>query len=120
MQQLELFGAAAPLPPRFASFVEFHRDNPTVWTMFQRFAQEALSAGRKIGARAIGERIRWEVTIKTTGEEFKVNDHFWPYYARLLMLTDDRFDGFFTVKDKRFDADEDMIREHCKCPQQQS
>lgn len=84
--------------PRFQRWREFHRSNPGVFHLFRRFALQAFGCGRKIGARAIGERIRWEVAIVTRGEPYKVNDHFWPFYARLLSLTDKRFAEFFSFK----------------------
>ena len=101
MQQLRMFDDRQ----RFEAWKEYHRDNPRVWRIFQHFAEQALTSGRdRMGARMIGERIRWYTTIESSDAEFKINDHHWPYYARLLAGTDERFDGFFVFKDKRFDA----------------
>lgn len=78
--QLDLMGGA-----RERAFEEFHAANPRVWELFERFALELVRAGRRrIGARLIGERIRWECAIATTDAEFKVNDHHWPHYARMF------------------------------------
>lgn len=98
---------------RFERFKQFHRDNPRVFELFKRFAESALENGRRrrFGARMIGERIRWYTAIETSDEEYKVNDHFWPYYARLLMLTDDRFTDFFERRDNRFDVDDATMLE---------
>ena len=95
---------------RFGKWLAFHRANPEVWRLFRRFAGEALSAGReRFGARMIGERIRWFTSIETAGCEYKVNDHFWPYYARLLMLTDERFAEVFERRDAHFDTDDETL-----------
>ena len=96
---------------RFQRFCEFHRDNPTVWALFKQFAYQARSTGReRFGARMIGERIRWYTLIETNSTDYKLNDHYWPYYARLLMLADDRFKGFFERRDTRFDATDEELR----------
>lgn len=65
---------------------EFHESNPHVYEMFSRFAMELVAAGRKrIGARLVWERMRWETMIVTTDAEPKLNDHWPPFYARLFM-----------------------------------
>jgi hypothetical protein len=95
---------------RFQKWGQFHKDNPQVWELFVRFAREAKSSGRdRMGARVIGERIRWYSSVETTGSKFKVNDHHWPYYARLLEGTDPGFSGFSTFKSSRFDSSTEEI-----------
>jgi hypothetical protein len=75
-------------------FERFHRENPHIFRLFKRFVGEAFSAGmRRIGARFIMERVRWEVAVGTrgagqhpeTGEELKINDHYTPFYVRLYV-----------------------------------
>lgn len=112
MAQLSLFPPVDP-NSRFGRFLDFHKSNPEVWRLFQRFAGEALESGRnRFGARLIGERIRWETIIQTTDKDYKVNNDFWPYYARLLMLTDASFAGVFERRDRHFDTDDEtLVRE---------
>ncbi len=105
----DLTARAAPAPPRFAAWQEFHRENPLVFAKFRQFAIQAYLQGSKQGARSIGERIRWDVEVETRGGEFKVNDHHWPYYARLLAGLDERFKEFFVFKDKHFDTTTEAI-----------
>lgn len=112
MPQLSLFHQPKPIDPesRFGRWLAFHRANPGVWRLFKRFAMEALNSGRNhFGGRLIGERIRWYTRIETTGEDYKVNDHYWPYYTRLLMLTDNRFEHIFERRDKNFDTDDETL-----------
>lgn len=73
---------------RKAEWWRWHNDNPLVWAYFQRFAFDAIKAGRvRLSHWLIMNRIRWYVNIETTGvirgdEEFKIsNDHF-AWYAR--------------------------------------
>jgi hypothetical protein len=110
MTQKELFADQT----RFDKWATFHTENPDVFRLFQRFAEEAIRSGRpRFSAHAIGNRIRWFTSIETTDPEYKINDHHWPYYSRLLMDIDKRFEGFFVVKDQRFDADvSEIVRVH--------
>jgi hypothetical protein len=90
---------------RFEGWKKFHSDNPVVYEYFLRFALDAIEAGRtRFSARAIGERIRWYTQIETNDPDYKINDHYWPYYARLLTGTDERFASFFVLKSTRFDS----------------
>ena len=104
--QRNLFG-----PGRFERWLEFHRANPSVYELFRSFAMQAVNAGmRRLGARVIWERIRWYVHIETnTADEFKLNDHYTPYYARLLMLREPQLAGVFSRRDARFDVDDGLL-----------
>lgn len=68
-----------------ARFAAFHKANPAVYRLFVAFAEQAQAAGRRrIGVKAIAERIRWEVAVNTAGESFKLNNVYVSRYARLL------------------------------------
>lgn len=68
-----------------ARFEAFDASNPRIRQLFVRFAEEAMVAGkRKIGAKAIAERIRWFVEIETIGESFKLNNNYVSRYARIV------------------------------------
>lgn len=65
-------------------FLEFHLRNPQVYTLFDRFAKEAIRAGRTtLSAGLIFERIRWETQVLTTDPDYKLNNNHRAYYARL-------------------------------------
>jgi len=90
-----------------AAWRDYHRDNRQVFDLFIRFAREAKRAGKKrYSARAIVERIRWEVEIVAkTHDEFKINNNHCAYYARLAMLLyPSEIAGFFVRRDTRFDG----------------
>lgn len=82
-------------------FFEFHKKNPKVFGLFSRFAIEAAASGRThFGAKAIMERVRWEVDINTVGEnhDFKLNNNHTAYYARLFMKAYPEYKDFFRTR----------------------
>lgn len=67
-------------------FAEFHRQNPHVYAEFERRAMELYRAGaRRIGVKAIAERIRWDVHVRVLTEDYKINNSLVALYARLLV-----------------------------------
>jgi len=84
-------------------FERFHAANPGVYRVFKRFAWDVKKAGRsRWSADAIIQRIRWFFAVETDEPEFKINDHYSAYYARMLMREDpDNFDGFFELRTTR-------------------
>jgi len=102
---------------RFLGWVEFHRRNPGVFDLFVAFARQARAArgSRRVGARMIGERIRWQslISVDATDKQYQLNDHLWPYYARLAMAICQDLAGAFERRDQRFDAsDEEIVAAH--------
>lgn len=84
-----------------AKFDAFHAANPHIWALFLKFTREALLSKRKrFGARMIWERMRWYTTIeaKTSGD-YRLNDHWPPFYARLFVQTYPQYEGFFQLRD---------------------
>jgi hypothetical protein len=62
--------------------VEWHKQNPEVWEYFEGFLLKPSKRQKKISHWLIINRIRWEISIMTTGGEFKIsNDHI-AFYAR--------------------------------------
>jgi hypothetical protein len=87
-------------PQALARFYRFHTNNPHV---FEEFESEALMLWntyglRKYGARTIFEHMRWDKTIETRKDVFKVNDDYVPIYARLLMYLHPKLKGFFELR----------------------
>ncbi len=79
---------------------EFHRQNMHVYELFKHFSFEVIKIGHKnFSSKAIFERIRWETAIKTTDEQFKLQNNFTPYYARLFMTHFPEHDGFFRTRE---------------------
>ena len=67
-------------------FKEFHLSHPHIFDLFCRFALQVKERGKKIGAKAIAERIRWEIYFeKPAKDEYKINNSFVSRYARLAV-----------------------------------
>jgi len=77
----------------------FHKVHPEVWDLFVKFAFEQIRAGAKhSGSKAIFERIRWEVSLRSEPGEFKVNNNYAPLYARRFHRVYPEHDGFFRTR----------------------
>jgi len=82
-------------------FEEYHRDNPHVFRLFKQYSEQALDRGyTKFSAKAVFERLRWHYQMETVGDDFKLNNNYTAYYARLLMQSDIRFQNFFELRER--------------------
>jgi hypothetical protein len=71
---------------------------PDVWKAFEGLTLDVISKGRRVGAKAIIERVRWDAEIER-GEEWKVNNNWAPYYARVFEIKHPRYSGFFAKRE---------------------
>ena len=106
--QLDLLAPAEPelqgLDPG-ARWLQFHDANPQVYDLFKRFTRHAIFAGRSsYSARAIFHRMRWHTGIETGGDEWKLNNNYSPYYARLFMIENPQHDAFFETRERQTDG----------------
>ena len=77
----------------------WHKKNPRVWVLFQKFTLEAIRSGRKHYSHwAIMQRIRWETDIVTKGNPFKISNDFIGYYARYFIHSYPEHKDFFRIK----------------------
>lgn len=66
-----------------AAFERWIGANPHVLSMFIDLALQLQRAGRRrIGAKAIVERMRWEYMLRTDGDGFKLNNNWTSRLAR--------------------------------------
>jgi hypothetical protein len=78
------------------AFERYHKENPIVWELFQKFTQAVIARGSAhYSSKAIFERIRWHIDIETKGGTVKLNNNFTAYYARMFHLAQPKYDGFF-------------------------
>jgi hypothetical protein len=84
----------------YARFLHFHIKYPSVYIFFERFSLQLIQAGRKkIGAKMIAERVRWECYTGSKDErEFKINNNFIAYYARLFTDHHPEFQSYFEFR----------------------
>jgi len=80
--------------------IQFHKKHPEVWTLFIKFSFERIQKGYiHYSARGIFQRIRWETDqAKTNESEFKLNDHYSPFYSRRFMKQFPQHNGFFRTR----------------------
>ncbi|HHH29088.1 MAG TPA: hypothetical protein ENK57_12195 [Polyangiaceae bacterium] len=106
-EQLALFEfRPVPAPSTRADEIEerariFVKKNPEVWRLFVRFTHELIRAGRaNYSARAVLHRIRWHAAIQTEGDDYKINDHVTPVFARWFHEAYPEHAGFFRTRER--------------------
>lgn len=87
-------------------FEQFHAENPLVYQTLHRLTREWIAAHgqRRLGIRMLWEVARWEIIRSTNNAEYKMNDHFTSYYARLLQIENPDLIGVFEVRSSPADA----------------
>ena len=72
--------------PMEVKFQNFNKENPRVYELYKRFAFSLIEKGHeRLGSKMIMERIRWETKISTTDHEYKINNNYTAYYARMFV-----------------------------------
>lgn len=68
-------------------FEEFHRENPHVYRVLVKLAREWVqqTGTRKLAIKTLYERARWEIAMNTSDAEFKLNNSYTAFFARLIM-----------------------------------
>ncbi len=85
--------------PMGITFCRFHEENPHVYERLRDMALKMLRNGHNIwGIRSMFVVLRFQADIETTGDSFKINERFAPWYARLLMRSEPELRGFFSLK----------------------
>ena len=89
-------------PPELSSkekFDAFHAENPHIYEKFVYYTMQAIGVGRtRYSARTIIERIRWHTTVESNDPDFKINDHWPPFYVRLFEMDYPEHEGFFAKR----------------------
>ena len=81
---------------------DWHKKNPHVYALFKKYTFFAIDKGHeKLSAWLIVNRIRWETSIETTGNDFKISNDYIALYARLFMHEHPQFAGFFKTKEMK-------------------
>ncbi len=90
---------------RAARFKDFHLANPRIYEMLVR-AGRCVRANQDItrwGIRNLWEKLRWdfavEVDVQPLNEKYKLNDHYPPFYARMMVRDHPEvFDGWLEIR----------------------
>ena len=80
-------------------FDAWDKENPEVYDLFCKFTLQAAGRGHKrLSAWMIVNRIRWETSVVTVGNDYKVSNDFIALYARKFMKDHPQYNGFFSIK----------------------
>ena len=85
-------------------FEQFHYLNPQVATALEEMASELIARGRKrVGIKMLMEVLRWNFQMETNdpNSDFKINNNYAPYYARLLIERNPNWANVFELRQIR-------------------
>jgi hypothetical protein len=81
-------------------FERFHEQNPHVYRLLTDLARrwKIATGGQKLGIRTLWEQLRWQLATAATGVDYKLNDHFTSFYARLIERQEPDLRGLFELR----------------------
>ena len=80
-------------------FAEYHAENPHIYHQFRYYALKAIQSGYKhLGAQMIIERIRWKTGVVSRNSDFKINNDFAAFYARIFMAEYPSYSSCFRTR----------------------
>ncbi|WP_263730004.1 hypothetical protein [Cellulomonas sp. SG140] len=83
------------------SFERFDRENPKVYERLVELAIEWLATRPRVGVKMLWEVLRWETSLRTAGDEFKLNNNFQSRYARKLLADFPEWEGRVMTRELR-------------------
>lgn len=88
------------MPPDISEgFQKFHKQNPHVFIRLREMALTMKRHGRsRLGIKMLFEVLRWERMLETSGDEFKLNNNYSAFYARMLEETTPELKGIFATR----------------------
>lgn len=88
----------------YLKFVQFHEENPNVYTRLRELAFEWKNAGHeKIGIAMLYEVMRWTAGLKSKDlDGFTLNNNYKAYYARMLMFNEPELRGMFDLRVQKY------------------
>jgi|GEM_PF-899780 hypothetical protein len=89
------------------AFWEFHKKNPRVYGLLLLFAiewRQGHGANARLGIAALFERVRWEMSLGKKSDQFKLNNNYRAFYARLIMDNNPLLKELFSVRRQRIQS----------------
>ena len=82
------------------SFHEFHRGHTEIYNLFRQYALYLINdkGKKKIGAKMIVERIRWNVFVNVTDADYKINNSHTSRYARMFIDEYPQYASYFELR----------------------
>ena len=92
--------AAMPKPVTIeGKFEAFHAANPEVYRSLVADALTLRHRGiKRWSINGLFEVLRWKKALETKGDEFRLNNNFRAYYARMMMDNEPILEGFFETR----------------------
>jgi hypothetical protein len=86
-----------------SAFCQYHQDNPQVYVAFKDFTWKTIARGFKhYSAKGVFELVRWHTGV-AGNDQFKINNNYTPFYARLFEKDYPEHAGFFRQRESKFD-----------------
>ena len=83
-------------------FWDFHANNPHVYCEIVKLARQLKVRGHtRYAMKGIFEVIRYHRALATTDAEYKLNNNYTAYYARLAMGLEGDLADFFSVRESK-------------------
>lgn len=81
-------------------FERFNAENPNVYATLVRLARDwsRQTGGHKIGIKSLYEVARWHIALETNTPDYKLNNSYTAFYARLIMLQERDLRGIFDLR----------------------
>lgn len=89
---------------------QWFAENPDAWAMFSSFCWQAAYTGRRFGAKAVAERIRWE-TLLRTNTTFKWNNNYTAWAARKWATENPNYAHLLSFRGPSAPDDEPVYRD---------
>jgi hypothetical protein len=87
-------------------FNMFHKENPHIFKAFEQQALTAINKGRKkISSKLIINWIRWNEFLRSSDQNFKINDAYQSYYARYFVEKHPEYIDVFEFRKLRNEED---------------
>jgi hypothetical protein len=84
------------------AFTAFHEANGWVYDALVTLARRWTATGRtRIGIKALFEVLRWEWSLATTGDTFRLNNSWTSRYARLIAAQEPDLADVFETRELR-------------------
>lgn len=88
------------IPERYATWKAV---NPHVYPRLKDLAEQVKRAGSRCGISMLYDRLRWDALVNTSGDRYKLNDNYKPFFARELNQ-EPSLSGFFRLRKSVADA----------------
>lgn len=88
-------------------FEIFHKNNEQVLSELIKLCEHAVYFGRKkLSMKQMFEVLRWDYSLKTDAQDFKLNNTYTAYYTRLIRKLRPELGNLITLKKSEADLNE--------------